>query len=363
MSTDLIELYIFGEIINGLVVVDYYGICIFIGILLLFYNIRLYIIKLNEEIDCLRERLLMNEEINHNVFKNISEKVNNVNHKIDKWIIDIMEDMNYEMDGFKAQMITSELTTDKIFKSINDKIYELEEFRTYQFEDFKAFMNTTIDDKFCSFNEKIDENCSIMNSVTERIDNFELNSQNNNIVIGISYNPNSDYQGFRNHKQIYLNVLSDNIELKNTYMMGDGTYNAFQLYITEFLKLKNLKSIKLNYSLNPYPNNYNHMFMCNSGDISCGVILTCDYNSKQAYNIFEKEIFEPYRPKHYNDIKYFDGGLINTSIEIIAKLLKLKVFNALGEDCTEIVYEKVKSDKRKYDFLELFFKEMGYISS
>jgi len=196
-------------------------------------------------------------------------------------------------------------------------------------------------------------------------------------VIGISYYsaqhtgnqyemPEKLQNNFKNHRQIRANILNDNIELNNLYYNG-YTNNNHQLYLTEFLKLKNLKTIKLNYSLDSYSTNYNHMFMCNGGDWGGRVVLICDYNSNQAYNIFKKEIFEPYRPKHYNDIKYFEtkyGGLINTSIEIIAKLLKLKVFNALGEDCTEIVYEKVdKHCKGKYDFLELFFKEMGYISS
>lgn len=61
---------------------------------------------------------------------------------------------------------------------------------------------------------------------------------------------------------------------------------------------------------------------------------------------------------------------IYATIEIIAKLFKLKVFNVCGRDVTEMVYERVnvmckveKSRKNQYDFLELFFKEMGYISS
>jgi len=358
MSPELIELYIFGEIINGLVIVDYYGICIFIGIsfiLLLFYNIRLYIIKLNEEIDCLRERLLMNEEINHNVFKNISEKVNNVNRKIDKEIIDIMEDMNYEMDGFKAQMITSELTTDKIFKSINDKIYELEEFRTYQFEDFKALMNTTIDDKFGSLNEKIDENCSIMNSVTERIDNFELNSQNNNIVIGIYYHSNCCYDyGFETHKRLYVNILSDNIDL--TYYNIDSDINTTFIYTSELLKLKNLKKIKVS---NSYVFNN---WMCASVDLVGECERTINILNKDIFKQFKK--FDSYGTETEQCFKIHKlNYIIYVNACQFAKLFKLKVVGPAGEDYTEIVYEKVKSDKRKYDFLELFFKEMGYISS
>jgi hypothetical protein len=306
----------------------------------------------------------MNEEINHNVFKNISEKVNNVNRKIDKEIIDIMEDMNYEMDGFKAQMITSELTTDKIFKSINDKIYELEEFRTYQFEDFKALMNTTIDDKFCSLNEKIDENCSIMNSVTERIDNFELNSQNNNIVIGISYGNGSELNipsfgntdcmranhGFETHKRLYVNILSDNIDL--TYFTPNVS-SSILIYTSELFKLKKLKKIKLDY------------WYIHSSSRCFGFYLIGECN--QTINILNKDIFNPYRGRSLNSgifEIYGSNYKINCCMGCIAKLLKLKVFNQYNGDDTEMVYEKVdKNCKGEYNFLELFFKEMGYISS
>lgn len=278
---------------------------------------------------------------------------------------------NIEIIKIKEMNSEIELVNERSFENIDTQILNNEDYYNFQLKriEFKINENQLItDETIDSFTEKINENNSVINSVIERLNNFELNSLNNNIIIGISYRDtcgmdyNNMQNSFYNHKPLYVNMLSDNIELSDLYYTQYSN-NYYQLYITELFKLNNLKKINLIYS---YPNH--HMFICEGGDIMVGIILKCDYLSEQTYNILEKEQFEPYKPKHYMDIKYFEFqgtkcGLIYTTIECIAKVLKLKVFNN-GNNCTELVYEKVdKYLKHKFKFLELFFKEMGYISS
>jgi hypothetical protein len=260
MSQELIELIIFGEIINinEMVYVDYYTISIFIVIL----SMVLINKKINQEIYELKN--FINFEINNLREQNIAvkiefnENINNINCKIDKEIINVIGDMNYKFDILKAKFNSVELSRDELFKT---------------------------------FNEKIDENSVIMNSVIERIDNFELNSQNNNIVIGIYYNGNLDIES---HKRIYINLLSETIDLTE---IGAVEGSQLILYISEIFKLKNLKNIKINrfYS-------YNHCLYCS---------LICD--SGISRNILNKDIFKQF--------KQFDayGTEINNRFKFVSK--------------------------------------------
>ena len=326
MSQELIELIIFGEIINinEMVYFDYYTIYIFIVILLMVLINK----KINQEIYELRN--FINFEINNLREQNIvvksefTENINNINCKIDKEIINIIEDMNYKFDILKAKFNSSELSRDELFKT---------------------------------FNEKIDENSVIMNSVIERIDNFELNSQNNNIVIGIYYGNGNDLiiqsfancdamrcnHGFRTHNRLYVNILRDNIDL--SYYDGNVSYETL-IYTSELFKLKNLKKIIL------------HHISCGGNYFGFTLIGGC----KQSSNILNKEIFSSYKGKKFQiyGLNYY----IYCSMGCIAKLLKLKIFYSYGSDCTELAYEQIeKFYSDDLLFLKLFFKEMGYISS
>jgi hypothetical protein len=52
-------------------------------------------------------------------------------------------------------------------------------------------------------------------------------------------------------------------------------------------------------------------------------------------------------------------GVIYTSISCISKILKLKINN--DDNISDICYKRV--EERYYNFLKLYFEEMGYISS
>lgn len=347
------ELIIAGEIYKIEFINLIYKIIIisllFIALIVIISNITKYIENNYKLMNDLRENLNEHKIITDEMLHTLTEKIVS-NYTIIDELKEIINLQGIDMNKLTEKTDSQECISNEMFETLTltERIIS----------NHVIYTNGLFD----SLTEKIVSNRDVTTSITDRINNFELNNNNNNIIIGTyDNNPGDNFGTRRTQMQLYVNILSDNIELSYRY------HNL--LYMSELLKLKKLKNIKMTGG----DGRSDHMHL----DASCGITLHVhdpillnpidEGMTRSTIALMRQDNFEPFRNEFQtrNDPFWANNSqgfiIIYTNMACLAKILNLKVFHN-KIDCTENVYKKV--DERysyKFNFLELYFKEMGYI--